>query len=323
MIEARDLTREYKIYESESGLQLFKKKKRIMALSKLSFTACEGRNVGILGMNGAGKSTLIKLLCGIIAPTHGEILVDSKYIPFEKKPEYLKKISLISGNKTQLNYDLSARDNFRFLGAIYGVTKAEVEIRADFLAKKLGSVHLIDRQVRKMSFGERLKMEVVASLLHDPQYIFLDEPTIGLDVRTQDQLREFIRNYNDGNKIIFITSHNLEDISAVCDDILFINRGKMDYYGGLIPFCSSYSMFCTIKIGVRECSKEKVYEFLNRKKEITNCATTNDAISFDVARNHQVEIIDNILRTFLDEILFLDVDNSDMNDILKKKILEG
>lgn len=141
MIKVENLSREYTIYEKESGFLIGKKKKKIYALNQLNFTVDAGKNIGILGMNGAGKSTLIKLLCGIIAPSDGFIEVDGKYNPFDKKRDYLMKIALVSGNKTQMNFDLSARDNFRFLGAIYNVDKKTVDQRAEDLAEQMDCFH--------------------------------------------------------------------------------------------------------------------------------------------------------------------------------------
>ena len=323
MLEVRNLTKEYRVYEEESGIRFFRKKKRITALDNISFTVPENRNVGILGRNGAGKSTLIKLLCGIISPTRGEIWVDSKYRPFEKKREYLKKISLVSGNKTQLNYDLSARDNFRFLGALYGIDRKTADKRAGELADCLGACHLIDRQIRKMSFGERLKMEVTAALLHDPKYIFLDEPTIGLDVRTQEQLRKFLRNYNNGSRILFLTSHNLDDISTVCDDILFIDKRRVDYFGSLSEFCSAYSAVSRVELTVREADREKIYAFLKKTDGLTSCMSMEEHLFFEVSKNRQAEILSRILENFHESVLYFDTANADVSAVLREKMMEG
>lgn len=321
MIEVKHLSREYKVFEKESGIQFRRKRKTITALNDISFEVCEGRNIGVLGMNGAGKSTLIKLMCGIIAPTSGNVLVESKYVPFEKKKDYLRKISLVSGNKTQLNYDLSARDNFHFLGAIYGLSRETVNVRAEYLAARIEAGYLIDRQVRKMSFGERLKMEIVAALLHDPKYIFLDEPTIGLDVKTQDLLRKFIKDYNDGNRIVFITSHNLEDISQVCDDLLFINHGSVEYYGDLDSFCRIYSTTCKIVLKVSLDRKENIICYL-LTSGIGDIEVLEDKIYFEIMREKQVEFVKKLMMNFPDDIINLDMRSSDVDEILKKKILE-
>ena len=323
MIKVENLSREYVIYEKESGFLIGKKKKKICALNQLNFTVDAGKNIGILGMNGTGKSTLIKLLCGIIAPTYGFIEVDEKYNPFDKKKDYLRKIALVSGNKTQMNYDLSARDNFHFLGAIYNVHRKAADQKAENLAEQLGCLHLVDRQIRKMSFGERLKMEIIASLLHDPQYIFLDEPTIGLDVRTQDQLRKFIKGYNDGNKIIFITSHNLEDISEVCDNLLFIDHGNLSYYGGLEKFCEDYSMNRQIRIEVSLDCVDNIKQYLSKRTSIYNIKVVDKIIIFEVAKNKLVEEIKIILDQFHEKILSFDMDDTGKSEILKKRILEG
>lgn len=323
MIKVENLSREYTIYEKESGFLIGKRKKKICALNQLNFTVDIGKNIGILGMNGAGKSTLIKLLCGIIAPTKGMIEVDEKYTPFDKKKEYLGKIALVSGNKTQMNYDLSARDNFRFLGAIYNVDRKKVDQKSESLAAQLGCNHLIDRQIRKMSFGERLKMEIIGSLLHDPQYIFLDEPTIGLDVRTQDQLRNFIKEFNDGNKIIFITSHNLEDIAEVCDDLLFIDHGNLSYYGELGKFCEDYSMNRQIRIQVAQEHRENIKNYLSTRVNIYNIKVIEKNIIFEAAKDSLIDEIRMLLNQFSGLILSLNMDDMGKSEILKKRILEG
>lgn len=323
MIKVENLSREYTIYEKESGFLIGKKKKKICALNQLNFTVANGKNIGILGMNGAGKSTLIKLLCGIIAPTNGTIEVDEQYNPFDKKKDYLRKITLVSGNKTQMNYDLSARDNFHFIGAIYNVAKRTVDQNAESLAEQLGCLHLLDRQIRKMSFGERLKMEIIASLLHNPQYVFLDEPTIGLDVRTQDQLRKFFKKYNNGNKIIFITSHNLDDIAEVCDDLLFIDHGNLSYYGELGKFCEDYSMNRQIRIEVAMEHVQKLVGYLTTRINISNIKVVDKNIIFEVTKDKLIEEIKILLEQFSEIVLSLDLDDMGKSEILKKRILEG
>lgn len=323
MIKVENLSREYTVYEKESGFIIGRKKKKICALNQINFMVDTGKNIGILGMNGAGKSTLIKLLCGIIAPTNGIIEVDEKYIPFDKNKDYLRKITLVSGNKTQMNYDLSARDNFYFLGAIYNVDKKTVIYKAERLAEQLGCLHLVDRQIRKMSFGERLKMEIIASLLHDPQYIFLDEPTIGLDVRTQDQLRKFIKEYNNGNKIIFITSHNLEDIVEVCDDLLFIDHGKLSYYGSLKRFCEDYSMNRQIRIEVAMGHVRRLQLYLAARVNIRNIKVIDKNIIFEVEKDKLIEEIKILLDYFSELILSINLGDTGESEILKKRMLEG
>ena len=322
MIEVSSLTREYVVKEKESGLFVTGKKKRIVALKDLNLTAREGDAIGILGSNGAGKSTFIKLLSGIISPTQGDIMVDSKYVPFEKKRDYLSKITLVSGNKTQLNYDLSPKDNFYFLGALYGLKRKDIDTVSVNLCERLNCLELLDRQVRKLSFGERLKMEIIAALLHNPRYVFLDEPTIGLDIKSQIQLREFIKEYSKGDRIIFLTSHNLDDISEVCNKLLFIEKGMQICFEDIETFCKKYCSLRNLTIVTRKEIPMALVDFLaNNNVHIQEKITTR--ISMDIETDRLPYILRELLNMFSNDITEINMDDSGVSSILRKRILSN
>ncbi|MCR4913002.1 MAG: ATP-binding cassette domain-containing protein [Lactobacillus sp.] len=322
MIEVCNVSRNYSVYDSDSGISLFRKKRKIVALDNISFKVKVGDVIGILGANGAGKSTLIKILCGIIAPSSGTVIVDNKYIPFAKKNEYLKRITLISGNKTQLNYDLSAKDNFYFLGALYGISRKDIDREVRKNAEKLGCQHMLDRQIRKMSFGERLKMEIVGALIHNPEYIFLDEPTIGLDVKTQISLRKFIKELGNERKTIFITSHNLEDISEVCKKLIYIEGGKLSFFGNLHQFCEKYSSSVQVNIRFNDEHIEDIVEFIRKKEKIKDIVKEGNYISFEVNKANAIIEIKSILDEFEMRIVSLESREKDIKEILISRMIE-
>jgi ABC-2 type transport system ATP-binding protein len=207
--------------------------KDVVAVDDVSFTIRRGERVGFLGANGAGKTTTLKILSGLLLPTSGTVTVAGVQ-PFQKAPEFLRRIALVMGNKQQLLWDLPARETFRLNGALYGVDDATLRERIAELAAMLELVDLLDQPVRKLSLGERMKAELLASLLHAPEVLFLDEPTLGLDVNAQVAVRDFLRRYNERTgATILLTSHYMADITALCPRVLVIHEGRLVFDGDL------------------------------------------------------------------------------------------
>lgn len=235
MIKVEGLNKDFEYYEKGQGLggsikNLFSRKKLVKkAVKDLSFQVKKGEIVGFLGPNGAGKTTSLKMLSGILYPTNGKAEVLG-YIPWERKNDFKRHISIIMGQKNQLWWDLPAIDSMNLNKQIYGIGDNEYKRRLEEMTYLLGVEELLNIQVRRLSLGERMKMEIIAALLHQPDILFLDEPTIGLDVISQTKIREFLKNYNKANGVtILLTSHYMDDISDLCKRSIVINHGEVIY----------------------------------------------------------------------------------------------
>ncbi len=236
-IQVRDVKRSFKSVKKEEGwrgtLKLLTHPDYIVheALKGVNFSIQAGEFVGLIGANGAGKTTLLKILSGLIPPTSGEATVLG-FSPFERKLEFRKQISLVMGQKAQLWWDLPALEAFDLIRALYQIPNDVYKKRVEELTQLLDVTKLLNTQIRRLSLGERMKMEVIGAILHLPKVIFLDEPTIGLDVLAAKKLRQFLKTHNqkEGATII-LTSHNMDDISELCKRILLIKEGELIYDG--------------------------------------------------------------------------------------------
>jgi len=228
---------------------------KISAVQDVSFEIQEGEFVGFLGPNGAGKTTTLKMLSGIIKSTSGEISVMG-FDPWEKKNEYKKQFALLMGQKNQLWWDLPVMESFLLNKEIYDIPNDQFEKTLNELVELLDIKKVLDIQVRKLSLGERMKCELVASLLHSPKVLFLDEPTIGLDVVAQKNIRDFLKKYNKEKKItIILTSHYMEDIEKLCKRIIIINQ-KIFYDGPLSELIEKYAKNKILRVTFEDSVKE-------------------------------------------------------------------
>ena len=239
MIEVENLTRVFRTYKKQPGFWggvkgLFRREfEEIRAADNVSFSIREGEFVGFLGPNGAGKTTTLKMLSGLIFPTSGRARV-AGFDPTRRENAYRRLFALVLGQKNQLWCDLPAIESFYLLRAIYGLEQRAYQATLDELVTLLDVGHKLNVQVRELSLGERMKMELIAALLHRPRVLFLYEPTIGLDVISQKAVREFLRDYNRRHKVtILLTSHYMADISSLCERVIVIHHGKKIYDGGL------------------------------------------------------------------------------------------
>ncbi|KSV59211.1 ABC transporter ATP-binding protein [Acetivibrio ethanolgignens] len=236
-IEVKNLTKSFEYYKKEEGVRgsvknFFHRKKLIKeSVRNVSFNIEESEFVGFLGPNGAGKTTTLKMLSGILFPTTGEIDILG-YTPWERKDEFKRQFSIIMGQKNQLWWDLPAKESLYLNKCIYGISDEEYKKTINMLAALLEVGHVMDVQVRRLSLGERMKLEIIAALLHKPKIIFLDEPTIGLDMVSQKNIRNFLKYYNKEYKAtILLTSHYMKDIEDLCSRIIVINEGSIVYDG--------------------------------------------------------------------------------------------
>jgi ABC-2 type transport system ATP-binding protein len=240
IISIERLTKFYRVHEKSAGFKntikdLFNRKyidKK--AVDDVSFSIAEGEIVGLLGENGAGKTTTLKMLTGILYPTNGSVSV-AGFTPTGRKRAFLKKIRFVMGNKSDINWDLPAIDTFRYQQLLYDVPDVEYKKNLGMLSELLSVSHLLDTQIRRLSLGERMKMELINSFLYSPEIIFLDEPTIGLDLASQIAIRSFLKNYRQEKKntTILITSHYMDDIEETCDRVILLTRVQLAFDGSI------------------------------------------------------------------------------------------
>jgi viologen exporter family transport system ATP-binding protein len=238
-IQLRGLTKYYRIHRKEAGLRgslrnLFRREyETVKAVEEVSFDVEQGEVVGFLGPNGAGKTTTLKCLSGLLYPTSGSVTVLG-YVPHRRERAFLSQITLLMGQRNQLLWDLPAMETFLVNQAMYSIPEAEFRETLDELVTLLELEPLLTKQVRKLSLGERMKCEIAASLLHRPKVLFLDEPTIGLDVTAQAAMRTFLRDYNRRRQVtVLLTSHYMADVVALAKRILVIDHGHLIYDGDL------------------------------------------------------------------------------------------
>jgi len=239
VIDVRDLSKHYKVHSRAPGLGsalrslLRRRYDTVRAVDGISFSVGEGERVGFLGPNGAGKTTTLKMLAGLLHPTAGEVEV-AGHVPRRREPEFLKTITLVMGQKQQLIWDLPPAETFAMNRAIYDVPKARFEETLSELVSLLELGDLVRKPTRQLSLGERMKCELAAALLHRPRVLFLDEPTIGLDVSMQATVRGFVRSYNERfGATVLLTSHYMEDVVQLCPRVVVIDRGRLIYDGDL------------------------------------------------------------------------------------------
>lgn len=246
-IEVRDLTKVYHVYRKREGLLasvagLFHRKyKEVRAVDGVDFQIEEGEMVAFLGPNGAGKTTTLKLLSGLIHPTAGEARVLG-YVPWKRENAYRRRFSLVMGQKNQLWWDLPAQESFRLHKEIYRIDADRFQRRLDELTGLLEVRPLVGQPVRELSLGERMRMELIAALLHSPDVLLLDEPTIGLDVVSQRRVQEFLKHYQTEQKItVVLTSHYMKDVEALCKRAIIINEGEIKHDGPLADLVDRFS----------------------------------------------------------------------------------
>ncbi|NWF64178.1 MAG: ATP-binding cassette domain-containing protein [Chloroflexi bacterium] len=252
VISISKLAKHYQVPEREAGLiaaakGLFKRTyKTVKAVDGISFNIQPGEVVGFLGPNGAGKTTTLKMLSGLLHPTSGELSVLG-YEPAKRDHDYLRQITLVMGNRNQLSWDLPALDSFDLQRAIYSIPLDEFKHTRDEFIALLDLKDLVQKPVRNLSLGERMKMEIVGALLHKPKILFLDEPTLGLDVTMQKRIRSFVAEYNKRyGATVLLTSHYMADVEALCKRVIVIHHGRLLFDGDLSALVEKFSAFKTV-----------------------------------------------------------------------------
>jgi len=274
-VEVHRLQKFYKTYKKEPGLRgaiasfFSRKYEEVKAVDGVSFEINEGELVGFVGPNGAGKTTTLKVLSGLLYPTSGVVRVLG-FDPWERRDDYLRQISLVMGQKNQLWWDLPAIDSFLLNKEIYEISDVEFKKNLTELVSLLEVEDLMKVQVRRLSLGERMKMELVAALLHSPRVLFLDEPTIGLDVVAQKKMREFILSYNKKRKAtIILTSHYMEDVKELARRVIIIDKGKIIFDGELA------------EVTKRFAGEKIITAVFSRNIDVKKLSEVGEVISYD------------------------------------------
>lgn len=254
MIEVKKLCKEYHVVKKEEGIKgaikslVTKESKIIPAVQNLNFTIEAGEIVGFIGPNGAGKSTTIKMMSGILTPTGGKILIGGKDITKQRK-EVAKNIGVVFGQRSQLNWDLRLGESYELLRHIYEIDKKQYKDTLEIMDSLLGIGELLDKPVRQMSLGQRVKGDLVAAMLHSPEVLFLDEPTIGLDIGSKYALRKFVKDINrEKGTTVILTTHDLSDIEELCKRLIIINNGTLMEDGNLEDIVNRIAPYKTLVV---------------------------------------------------------------------------
>jgi ABC-2 type transport system ATP-binding protein len=305
-IQVTNLTRTFRTYKKEPGLTgalrglVSRRFEEIAAVRDVSFSIESGELVGFLGANGAGKTTTLKMLSGLLYPTNGTARVLG-HVPWRREDGYRRQFALLLGQKNQLWWDLPARESLELNAKIYGIEAASFERTVDELTALLSVRDKLSVMVRELSLGERMKMELIAALLHRPKVLFLDEPTIGLDVVSQKTVREFLREYNTTRgTTILLTSHYMADIEALCRRVIIIDRGALFFDGQLTEVVDRFADFKLITI---QCAKGAFpREGLEKFGEVVEY--TPVALRLKVKRDHVIPVC----QALLDQLPVSDID---------------
>jgi ABC-2 type transport system ATP-binding protein len=307
VIDVSHLTKSFRTYKKQPGFRgavkgLFRRQyDQTVAVNDVSFKIEPGELVGFLGPNGAGKTTTLKMLSGLLYPTSGTAKVLG-YTPWERADGYRRQFALVLGQKNQLWWDLPARESLELNAKIYGIPADRFERTVAEMTELLSVKDKLNVSVRELSLGERMKMELIASLLHQPKVLFLDEPTIGLDVISQKTVREFVRRHNAEQKTtILLTSHYMADIQALCERVIIIDHGKLFFDGKLGEIVDRFADSKVITIQCENAENQPV-EHLARYGEVTE--RTQGSITLKVKRDRVIPVC----KALLDELPVSDID---------------
>lgn len=229
-ITVQNLQKHYTVYEKTNRLR--RNKRTIKALDDINFTVEEGAFLGYIGPNGAGKSTTIKVLTGIMTPDGGEAKV-GEYIPYKHRKAYVRNIGVVFGQKTQMWWDLPVIDTYKLLSGIHKLSPHAFKRQLEYLCDRLDLEEILYQPVRQLSLGQRMRAEMGACMIHDPKILFLDEPTIGLDIISKQKVNHFLKELNQSGKTIFLTTHDLKDIESLCEEMLILSHGEIVYKGAI------------------------------------------------------------------------------------------
>ncbi len=322
IIEVNNLIKKYKISEKGHGIfgyikHLFHPKyKEQIAVNNISFNINEGELVGYIGENGAGKSTTIKMLTGLLTPTSGKVLVNG-IVPNEKRIENNKQIGAVFGQKTQLWWDLPVIESFRLIKKMYDIPDNEYQNNLKKFTEILDLEELLEKQVKSLSLGQKMRCEIAATFLHNPKVVYLDEPTIGLDILVKENIRKFIKDINkEKNTTVILTTHDLKDIEEICDRIILIDKGSLIYDGSKEVFKNKYGKHIIADFVIENKNGNITLETNDENFEVLEENEKNIKIKF----NHDKLTIMDIVKSISSycKILDMHVQEEDLEEILKE-----
>lgn len=322
IIKVKDLVKTYKIIEKEDGLigyfkNLIKPKyKEFTAVNHINFEIQEGELVGYIGENGAGKSTTIKMLTGLLTPTSGEVVVDN-LVPNKNRIENNKKIGAVFGQKTQLWWDLPVIESFRLIKKMYKIPDGEYRKNLKKFSEILELDDLLEKQVKNLSLGQKMRCEIAATFLHNPKIVYLDEPTIGLDVLVKERIRAFIKEINkEKNTTVILTTHDLKDIEDVCDRIILLDKGQIIYDGEKEKFKETYGKQVIAQILVKNKTSLITTETINDEFEVVEESDEQVKIRFNHDKYTIMDIVNRISNYC--EITDMHIEEQGLEEILKE-----
>lgn len=322
LIEVENLVKTYKIIQKDDGLlgyfkNLVKPKyKEITAVKGVNFKLEEGELVGYIGENGAGKSTTIKMLTGLLTPTSGKVVVDG-IIPYEKRIQNNKNIGAVFGQKTQLWWDLPVIESFQLIKQMYKMPDGEYRKNLKKFTELLELKELLDKQVKNLSLGQKMRCEIAATFIHNPKIVYLDEPTIGLDVFVKENIRKFIKDINkEKNTTVILTTHDLKDIEDVCNRIILLDQGEIIYDGEKQKFKDAYGKYIFAEFVVSNKNNSLNENIKTSTFEIIEETDTNIKIRFNHEKITIMQIMNEISKYCMVEDIHMR--ESELEDILKE-----
>ena len=322
IIEVKNLIKTYKTIEKEDGLigyfkNLIKPKyKEFTAVNGISFDVNEGELIGYIGENGAGKSTTIKMLTGLLTPTSGSVVVNG-IVPNEKRIQNNKNIGAIFGQKTQLWWDLPVIESFRLIKKMYKIPEAEYRKNLKRFTEILELEDLLNKQVKNLSLGQKMRCEIAATFLHNPKIVYLDEPTIGLDVLVKEKIRQFIKDVNtEKNTTVILTTHDLKDIEDVCDRIILLDKGQIIYDGEKQKFKDTYGKYVIAEFIIKDKNKSINENLSNVNIQVLEETENSLKVKFNHDETTIMKVIDEISKHCTIEDIHMK--EAELEDILKE-----
>jgi ABC-2 type transport system ATP-binding protein len=323
LIHVHDLSKHFKSFKRREGVwgsvqNLFVREyKTVAAVDRIGFSIERGEMVGYIGPNGAGKSTSIKMLTGILVPTSGEIRVNG-FVPFRERRRYVKTIGAVFGQRTQLWWDIAVIESFKLLRRIYDVSQRDFDARMEHFDSILSIRDYLHTPVRKLSLGERMRCDIAAALLHNPPLLFLDEPTIGLDVVAKDQIRHFLRAVNrEFHTTVLLTTHDLDDIEELCRRIMIIDHGKVLYDGQLAQLKEQLLRTKYIKFALKDRAHAGGLAAFSRDGcEVEQLDDITYRIRFDRVRVSTSDLVRQVLAAV--EVRDLLIEDEPIEEIIKR-----
>lgn len=326
MIQVENLTKEFKLYKKQPGFMgtvkgLFSREVELKkAVDKISFSIAEGEMVGYIGANGAGKSTTIKMMTGILVPTSGSCTVNG-IVPYENRQENAKQIGVVFGQRTQLWWDLPLTETFSILKEIYEISDEDYKKRMEFFQEVLDINEFISSPVRTLSLGQRMRADLAAALIHNPKILYLDEPTIGLDVIVKENIRKAIKEINKEYKTtVILTTHDLSDIEELCDRIIIIDKGICVYDGSIRNIKETYGYMRIVQTFVKDVKAAKGIDIakafnLSSEDAVTSIKDSSLIVSFNKNKISISDIVGHIMSRL--QVVDINIKETDIEEIVK------